>query len=107
MTPSGTPEAVPLFDPMRDGIAIPWGVIPPPNVPGASGAFFNSPGRFPHTGIQAAQSQPLPQANVHQPVRKTMCRKGPPTSAIRTEAPDSCPTAMSRPLPFETAKAVP
>ncbi len=25
---------------------MPWGVIPPPNVPGASGAFFNIPGRF-------------------------------------------------------------
>jgi hypothetical protein len=33
-------------DPMRDGIAMPWGVIPPPNVPGASGAFFNSPVRL-------------------------------------------------------------
>ena len=49
--------------------------------------------RHRHTG---AQSGTLPRANVHQPIRKTMCRKGPPASAIRIEAPDSCLTAMSQ-----------
>jgi hypothetical protein len=40
------PMTFPFLDPMRDGIAKPWGVISPSTGPATSGAFFNSPDRF-------------------------------------------------------------
>ncbi len=37
---------IPNSPSLWDGIAMPWNVIPPPSVPGDSGAFFNSPDRL-------------------------------------------------------------
>lgn len=36
----------PINHPMRDGIAKPWGVIPPPTVPGHQRRIFQQPRPF-------------------------------------------------------------
>ena len=48
----------PIHHPMRDGIAKPWGVIPPPTVPGHQRRIFQQP--------RSSSGQMLPPAQILQ-----------------------------------------